>query len=60
MTKEMAEDASIPPAESGMGAENFGFFIFEPYIPSVYVSVGGTPKEDFGKTLTEQRPALRQ
>lgn len=47
IVKEMGEDALIPPAESGMGAEDFGFFTSEPYIPSVYFSVGGTPKEDF-------------
>lgn len=47
IVKQMGEDALIPPAESGMGAEDFGFFTSEPYIPSVYFSVGGTPKEDF-------------
>ncbi len=31
----------------GMGAEDFGFFTSEPYIPSVYFQVGGTPKADF-------------
>ncbi|MBI3712100.1 MAG: amidohydrolase [Burkholderiales bacterium] len=33
----------------GMGAEDFPFFTSEPYIPSVYFSIGGTPKEDFDK-----------
>jgi hippurate hydrolase len=47
VVEQMGEDALIPPAESGMGAEDFGFFTSEPYIPSVYFSVGGTPKEDF-------------
>lgn len=28
----------------GMGAEDFSFFTTEPYIPSVYFTVGGTPK----------------
>ncbi|WP_068544363.1 amidohydrolase [Thalassotalea crassostreae] len=43
----MGEDSMVPPAESGMGAEDFGFFTTDPYIPSVYFSVGGTPQEDF-------------
>ena len=33
----------------GMGAEDFSFFTSTPYIPSVYFSIGGTPKEDFDK-----------
>jgi hippurate hydrolase len=43
----MGADALIPPAEMGMGAEDFGYFTADPYIPSVYFSVGGTPAEDF-------------
>lgn len=31
----------------GMGAEDFGFFTTEPYIPSHYFAVGGTPAADF-------------
>ncbi len=31
----------------GMGAEDFGFFTKDPYIPSVYFQVGGTPAADF-------------
>lgn len=31
----------------GMGAEDFPFFTSDPYIPSVYFAVGGTPKADF-------------
>lgn len=31
----------------GMGAEDFAFFTADPYIPSVYFSIGGTPKEAF-------------
>ena len=45
----MGEDALIPPAESGMGAEDFGFFTTDPYIPSVYFSVGATPSEYFAR-----------
>jgi hippurate hydrolase len=43
----MGEDSLIAPAETGMGAEDFGFFTTSPYIPSVYFSVGGTAKKDF-------------
>lgn len=31
----------------GMGAEDFPFFTTDPYIPSVYFAVGGTPKAAF-------------
>ncbi len=31
----------------GMGAEDFPFFTTDPYIPSVYFAVGGTPASDF-------------
>ncbi|GAA6167756.1 amidohydrolase [Sessilibacter corallicola] len=34
---------------SGMGAEDFPMFTTDPYIPSVYFAVGGTPAEDFEK-----------
>lgn len=32
-----------------MGSEDFGFFTMNPYIPSVYFKVGGTPAADFAK-----------
>jgi len=31
----------------GMGAEDFGFLTTDPYIPSLYFAVGGTPAEAF-------------
>lgn len=31
----------------GMGAEDFGFFTTDPYIPSHYFAVGGTPEQAF-------------
>lgn len=31
----------------GMGAEDYPFFTTEPYIPSVYFAIGGTPEADF-------------
>ncbi len=33
-------------ARDGMGGEDFAFFTENPYIPSVYFQVGGTPKAD--------------
>lgn len=33
----------------GMGAEDFPFFTLEPYIPSTYFAVGGTPQADFDR-----------
>lgn len=32
-----------------MGSEDFGFFTMDPYVPSVYFKVGGTPAADFTK-----------
>ncbi len=49
LTNKMGADALLAPAESGMGAEDFGFFTTSPYIPSVYFNVGGTPQADFDK-----------
>ncbi len=46
LVEKMGADAVIEPSETGMGAEDFGFFTTDPYIPSLYFSVGGTPKED--------------
>ena len=46
LVEKMGADAVIEPSETGMGAEDFGFFTTDPYIPSVYFSVGGTPKAD--------------
>tara|TARA_R110002167_G_scaffold23052_4_gene82068 strand:- start:23584 stop:24921 length:1338 start_codon:yes stop_codon:yes gene_type:complete len=47
LSEKMGADALLEPAETGMGAEDFGFFTSDPYIPSVYFKVGGTPKADF-------------
>lgn len=47
LAKKMGEDKLLAPAVLGMGAEDFGFFTTDPYIPSVYFRVGGTPQEDF-------------
>jgi hippurate hydrolase len=47
LSEKMGSDALLEPAETGMGAEDFGFFTTKPYIPSVYFKIGGTPKADF-------------
>lgn len=49
LNEKMGADALLEPAETGMGAEDFGFFTTQPYIPSVYFKVGGTPKADFAR-----------
>ena len=40
----------------GMGAEDFPFFTTEPYIPSVYFAVGGTPPEAFEREAKGGEP----
>lgn len=47
LSEKMGADALIDSQTKGMGAEDFGFFTTDPYIPSVYFAVGGTPKADF-------------
>lgn len=40
----------------GMGSEDFPFFTTEPYIPSTYFSVGGTPPEAFAEEAAGGAP----
>lgn len=42
----MMDDAFVTKHRKGMGAEDFPFFTTDPPIPSVYFSVGGTPKAE--------------
>ncbi len=56
LTEKMGEDALIDSPTKGMGAEDFGFFTTDPQIPSVYFSVGGTPKEDFEREAAGGTP----
>lgn len=44
--EKMGKDAIATPDAKGMGAEDYPFFTTDPYIPSVYFAVGGTPKKD--------------
>lgn len=43
----LGDDIFHEAKRKGMGAEDFGFFTVDPYIPSVYFAVGGTPQKDF-------------
>ena len=43
----MGEEILSNKPNKGMGAEDYPFFTTEPYIPSVYFAVGGTPEADF-------------
>ena len=56
LANKMGEDVLIEPNEKGMGAEDFGFFTTDPYIPSVYFNVGGTPKADFERAAAGGAP----
>ncbi len=41
------EDVFYTAKREGMGAEDFPFFVTDPYIPSTYFAVGGTPQAAF-------------
>jgi hippurate hydrolase len=46
-SRDLGEDIFYDTKRQGMGAEDFPFFTTDPYIPSTYFSVGGTPQADF-------------
>ncbi len=46
-SKALGEDIFFEERRDGMGAEDFPFFTTDPYIPSTYFAVGGTPQADF-------------
>jgi hippurate hydrolase len=46
-TEQFGEGVLFSGERLGMGAEDFPFFTVDPYIPSLYFAVGGTPPEDF-------------
>jgi amidohydrolase len=56
LANKMGEGVLIEPNEKGMGAEDFGFFTTDPYIPSVYFNVGGTPQADFERAAAGGAP----
>ena len=43
----LGDDIMWDEKRKGMGAEDFPFFTVDPYIPSTYFAVGGTPPEAF-------------
>jgi hippurate hydrolase len=45
--EEFGDDIFYEAKREGMGAEDFPFFTTDPYIPSTYFAVGGTPQADF-------------
>ena len=46
-SRDLGEGVFYDTKRQGMGAEDFPFFTTDPYIPSTYFSVGGTPQADF-------------
>jgi hippurate hydrolase len=45
----LGDDIFYEKKRKSMGAEDFPFFTTDPYIPSTYFSVGGTPQADFDR-----------
>ena len=45
----LGDDIFYETKRQGMGAEDFPFFTVDPYIPSTYFAVGGTPRADFDR-----------
>ena len=45
----LGDDIFYEAKRQGMGAEDFPFFTVNPYIPSTYFAVGGTPQADFDR-----------
>jgi len=43
----MGKDSLSDKPNKGMGAEDYPFFTTDPYIPSVYFAIGGTPQKAF-------------
>jgi len=43
----MGSDSISEKPNKGMGAEDYPFFTTDPYIPSVYFAIGGTPQKAF-------------
>jgi hippurate hydrolase len=46
---EFGDDIFHEAKRKGMGAEDFPFFTIDPYIPSTYFAVGGTPQADLDR-----------
>jgi len=46
-SRQMGKDILSNRPNKSMGAEDYPFFTTDPYIPSVYFAIGGTPEADF-------------
>lgn len=54
--REMGADALADYERQGMGGEDFAWFTMNPYIPSAYFAIGGTPAEDFAREAAGGAP----
>jgi len=54
--RDIGSDRVVDIPTRGMGAEDFPFFTIDPQIPSVYWSIGGTPKADFEREAAGGEP----
>ncbi|MFK7888379.1 MAG: amidohydrolase [Gammaproteobacteria bacterium] len=55
-TSALGDDILVDEKRKGMGAEDFPFFVTDPYIPSTYFAVGGTPEADFERARNGGAP----
>ncbi len=55
-TRELGEGVLYSAKRLDMGGEDFPFFTLDPYIPSVYFDVGGTPQADFDRQAAGGEP----
>lgn len=55
-TTRFGDDVFHSAKRLNMGAEDFPFFTTDPYIPSTYFAVGGTPQADFDREATGGPP----
>ncbi len=55
-TGRFGDDVFDTNKRKGMGAEDFPFFTTDPYIPSTYFAVGGTPQADFDREAAGGEP----
>ena len=53
---QLGDDIFYEEKRQGMGAEDFPFFTLDPYIPSTYFAVGGTPQADFDRAKAGGAP----
>jgi amidohydrolase len=54
--EDLGEDVLYSAKRLGMGGEDFPVFTTDPYIPSVYFDVGGTPQADFDREAAGGEP----